>query len=45
MPALISTDIVGKIMWLGCVPDRDANLASENRDEMFATFSGVPASV
>ena len=41
MPALISTDIVGKIMWLGCVPDRDANLASENRDEMFATFSGV----
>ena len=41
MPALISTDIVGKIMWLGCVPDRDANLASETRDEMFATFSGV----
>ena len=41
MPALVPTNCVGHITWLGCVPDRNAALASEAREEVFATFAGV----
>jgi hypothetical protein len=40
MPALKPTDHVGTITWLGCVPDRDADLASIPREAMALRFSG-----
>ena len=42
MPALLRTDFVGKITWLGLVPDRDTDLSSVPRQELTLTFSGVP---
>jgi len=41
MPALIATESFGRITWLGCVLDRATDLASDGRDEMFASFTGV----
>ena len=41
MPALVSTECVGRVTWLGCVTDRGADLASEGRDTVFASFAGV----
>ncbi len=41
MPALVPTNCVGHITWLGCVSDRATSLLSEARDEVFATFAGV----
>ncbi|MEM8823719.1 MAG: MOSC domain-containing protein [Pseudomonadota bacterium] len=40
MPALARTDIIGRITWLGLVPDRDANLASQPREALHLTFAG-----
>jgi hypothetical protein len=40
MPALKPTAVVGRIDWLGFVPDRDAALASVARSSMGATFAG-----
>lgn len=41
MPALRKTDIVGKIIWLGIVSDRDASLRSAPRQELHLDFSGA----
>ncbi|OWU71277.1 sulfurase [Roseovarius sp. 22II1-1F6A] len=41
MPALIPTDIVGRITWLGYVPDRDAALSSIPVKEIHASFAGL----
>lgn len=40
MPALIKTDYIGTITWLGQVPDRDKTLRSEPISEAFASFAG-----
>lgn len=40
MPALIPTDIIGRIEWLGHVADRDVALASAPLAEMALTFAG-----
>ncbi|WP_371154850.1 MOSC domain-containing protein [Jannaschia sp. 2305UL9-9] len=40
MPALIPTDIIGRITWLGRVPDRDAALASTPVEQLSLTFAG-----
>ena len=42
MPALAPTDITGKIVWIGYVPDRDAALASTSLQEAQLTFAGIP---
>lgn len=42
MPALAPTDITGKIVWIGYVPDRDAALASTGLQEAQLTFAGIP---
>lgn len=42
MPALKPTDIVGEIVWIGRVPDRDASLWSEPLQEAELTFAGIP---
>jgi len=41
MPALLPTDITGKIVWLGQVADRVNSLKSTALDEVFASFAGV----
>jgi hypothetical protein len=40
MPALAPTDVVGRIVWLGHVPDREASLASRRAERLRATFAG-----
>lgn len=40
MPALMKTDVIGRIVWLGVVRDRAANLASAPVDQLAALFSG-----
>lgn len=40
MPALIPTDHIGTITWLGLVPDRDAALQSQPVDRLTLTFAG-----
>ncbi|MEM7490816.1 MAG: sulfurase [Pseudomonadota bacterium] len=40
MPALARTDFVGRVAWLGIVPDREASLASVSRDVLRLTFEG-----
>ena len=41
MPALRSTDLFAKIVWLGRVPDRDASLRSQPLAALEATFEGI----
>ncbi|MBT8460130.1 MAG: MOSC domain-containing protein [Boseongicola sp.] len=41
MPALIKTGVSGTITWLGCVSDREADLASAERSRVFASFAGA----
>ena len=41
MPALVSTKHFGEVTWLGCVTDRTADLASEGRAKVFASFAGA----
>ncbi|UWQ17581.1 MOSC domain-containing protein [Jannaschia sp. M317] len=40
MPALVRTDIIGRIDWIGTVADRQAALASAPVAEMALTFAG-----
>ncbi|MEM7711392.1 MAG: MOSC domain-containing protein [Pseudomonadota bacterium] len=40
MPALVRTEITGRITWLGIVADRDAALASTQSDVLQLTFAG-----
>ena len=40
MPALLPTNIVGKVDWLGFVKDRAANLASDVADQVHVSFAG-----
>ncbi|WGH79378.1 MOSC domain-containing protein [Jannaschia ovalis] len=40
MPALVPTDIYGRIEWLGLVPDRDAALTATPRDMLRLGFAG-----
>lgn len=41
MPALIKTKLSGQVVWLGSVTNRDADLASIERSDMFASFAGA----
>ena len=41
MPALKKTDLEARIVWLGCVGDRDAALASTPTDRLDLTFAGA----
>lgn len=45
MPALIPTDFIGIITWLGRVPAEPAQLASSAEAELFAGFTGVDGEV
>ena len=40
MPALKPLKLIGQIVWLGHVPDREAALASTAQDEMALSFAG-----
>ena len=42
MPSLVKTEHVGRIVWLGRVPDREAALRSEPLGEVQATYEGLP---
>ncbi len=42
MPALMPTDIVGEVVWIGAVPDRDASLRSDRLDAAALTYAGIP---
>ena len=42
MPALKPTDIIGEVIWIGFVPDRDAGLPSMPLEEAQLTFAGIP---
>ncbi|SMX44050.1 MOSC domain-containing protein [Actibacterium lipolyticum] len=41
MPALKPTEFSAKIVWLGCVSDRETSLMAEPLNEVTARFSGV----
>ncbi|KIT15540.1 MOSC domain-containing protein [Jannaschia aquimarina] len=40
MPALLQTDLTGEVVWLGTVPDRQAQLASAPTHALTLTFAG-----
>ena len=42
MPALKPTDIIGEVVWIGQVTDRDASLRSDALTEATLTFAGIP---
>lgn len=42
MPALKPTDIIGEIVWIGHVEDRDASLQSRATGTAQLTYAGVP---
>ncbi|MFG5383844.1 MOSC domain-containing protein [Yoonia sp. R2-816] len=42
MPALIPTEIVGEIVWIGRVPDRDVSLRSVAVEQAELTYAGIP---
>jgi hypothetical protein len=42
MPALAPTEVYGEVVWIGHVPDRDASLRSEPRQEAALTYAGIP---
>ena len=42
MPALTPTEIIGEIVWIGHVPDRDASLKSTAAQEARLTYAGIP---
>lgn len=42
MPALLATEFVGEIVWLGRVADRKAALQSESLTHVDAQFAGIP---
>jgi len=41
MPALLPTNIIGEVVWLGRVPDRDKSLRAMAENGFFAGFDGV----
>ncbi len=43
MPALKPTDIVGEVVWIGHVPDRDASLKSQALSKAALTYAGIPS--
>lgn len=45
MPALTPTDIIGEIVWIGRVPDREASLNSEALTEAALTYAGIPGEI
>ncbi len=42
MPALNPTEIIGEIVWIGHVPDRDASLRSAPAQQAQLTYAGIP---
>ena len=42
MPALKATDMIGEVVWIGHVVDRDASLRSQPLPEARLTFAGIP---
>lgn len=42
MPALAPTRIIGEIVWIGHVPDRDASLRSQSTQSAQLTYAGIP---
>lgn len=42
MPALAPTEITGKIVWIGHVPDRDVSLTSAPCEDAQLTYAGIP---
>lgn len=42
MPALNPTEIIGEIIWIGHVPDRDASLRSAPAQQAQLTYAGIP---
>ncbi|MDX8351497.1 MOSC domain-containing protein [Cognatiyoonia sp. IB215182] len=42
MPALVPTEIIGEVTWIGLVPDRDASLKSRAITSAQLTFAGIP---
>jgi len=42
MPALVPTEIIGELTWIGFVPDRDASLKSRSITSAQLTFAGIP---
>jgi len=42
MPALAPTEITGKIVWIGYVPDRAASLRSSSARDAQLTYAGIP---
>lgn len=42
MPALKPTDIIGEVVWIGQVADRDASLRSDALADATLTFAGIP---
>lgn len=42
MPALVPTNVTGRVTWIGRVPDRDATLRSEPLRSVDVTFEGIP---
>ncbi|PJI92786.1 MOSC domain-containing protein [Yoonia maricola] len=42
MPALKPTDIIGEVIWIGHVADRDASLRSSPVQEAKLTYAGMP---
>lgn len=41
MPALINSGIIGKIVWLGALADREVALRSAKTDQIEATYAGL----
>lgn len=41
MPALISTEYIGKVTWLGLVPDRTTSMRAVETKELALSFSGA----
>ena len=42
MPALAPTEIIGEVVWIGLVPDREASLRATMLDTADLTFAGIP---
>lgn len=42
MPALVPTEIIGEVVWIGHVPDRGASLRSVSAQEAQLTYAGIP---
>ena len=42
MPALAPTEIIGEIVWIGHVPNRETSLRSQATQEAQLTYAGIP---